>query len=211
MNFVFYYLVRNGGIHKNRKKSPTVIWMAVLLYCVPRLIFQLRLRSSFRLSSGRMDGVFFLELSGFDLTKGRRSWGYYKGAIVPPDFSRNRFKTVYFKRPWIDTYPPPVFLDLPMALPRNKETYRTNMTRIGGKSLSFHCNKAQLGRQPFTHSDAFFRYFWIDITMTFYDPRDTLFYDANRKPGLQKISLKIPTLLSRNQVSYVFFWKMGVI
>ena len=57
------------------------------------------------------------------------------------------------------------------------------MTRIGGKSLSFHCNKAQLGRQPFTHSDAFFRYFWIDITMTFYDPRDTLFYDANRKPG----------------------------
>ena len=102
-------------------------------------------------------------------------------------------------------FAPPVFLDLPSALPRNKETYRTNMTRIRGKSLSFHCNKAQLGRQPFTHSDAFFRYFWIDITMTFYDPRDTLFYDANRKPGLQKISLKIPTLLSRNQVSYVFF------
>ena len=110
-------------------------------------------------------------------------------------------------RPWIATCLPPVFFNLPTALPRNKETYRTNMTRIGGKSLSFHCNKAQLGRQPFTHSDAFFRYFWIDITMTFYDPRDTLFYVANRKPGLQKISLKIPTLLSRNQVSYVFFEK----
>ena len=104
-----------------------------------------------------MEGVFFLELSGFDLTKGRRSWGY-KGAIAPPDFSRNRSKTFSFKRPWIATCPPPVFLNLPTALPRNKETYRTNMTRIGGKSLSFHCsNKAQSGRQPFTHSDAFFQ------------------------------------------------------
>ena len=125
--------------------------------CTETLIFQLRLRSSFRLSSGRMEGVFFLELSGFDLTKGRRSWGY-KGAIAPPDFSRNRSKKFSFKRPWIATCPPPVFLNLPTALPRNKETYRTNMTRIGGKSLSFHCsNKAQSGRQPFTHSDAFFQ------------------------------------------------------
>ena len=67
------------------------------LYSVLRLIFQLRLRSSFRLSSGRMEGVFFLELSGFDLTKARRTWCYYKGPIALPDFSRNRIKTFFFK------------------------------------------------------------------------------------------------------------------
>ena len=38
-----------------------------------------------------MEGVFFLELSGLDLTKGRRSWGY-KGAIAGTDSKKSPSK-----------------------------------------------------------------------------------------------------------------------
>ena len=67
--------------------------------------------------------IFFLSNTKW----GRRNKGEGQRGNLPPspDFCRSRCKTIYFKRPWITTWPPvsPLsrFSDLPTALPRYRK------------------------------------------------------------------------------------------